>query len=420
MAIAELLGIEAFPVPSQAQVAVLTAEDGVALRAARWRPTARKGPRGSVLVIGGRAEFIERYGEVIAELRRRGFHVAAFDWRGQGGSDRLTRNIRKGHVRRFSDYQRDLDAVFRSLMPKLPKPWFVLAHSMGASLCLEASRQGKLPVSRLVALAPMIELAILRRPAAARAAAIVLDSMFLGSAFVPAGGEEPLATRPFIGNRLTSDPERYARNAALAAARPELAIGDPTIRWVREAFRFMDHMADPATPLDIRVPALVIAAGADPVVSTPAVERFAARLKTGLALVLPGSRHEILHEADPIRAAFWAAFDAFVPGELAHPDLPAPARAAASPADAASEDTAAVPAAPAGPTASEADAPEEQGGRETPPITSEGGRAEPAAQPGLPRAAGFGPPSGSAVEKRQRGLMDAPVPGSDDPPAGGG
>ena len=282
----------------------------------------------------GRAEFIERYGEVIGELRRRGFHVAIFDWRGQGGSDRLTRNIRKGHVRRFPDYQRDLDAVFAEIMPRLPKPWFVLAHSMGASLCLDAARQNRLPASRLVALAPMIGLSIVEPSRLARLAVFVLDSLFLGKAFIPAGGETPLATRPFAGNRLTSDAERYARNAELAAARPEFAIGDPTIRWVHEAFRFMDHMADPATPLDIRLPTLVIAAGADPIVSTPATERFAARLKTGLALVLPGARHEILHETDDIRAKFWAAFEAFIPGETDVPSTPrrttAPAQVARS------------------------------------------------------------------------------------------
>ena len=36
---------------------------------------------------------------------------------------------------------------------------------------------------------------------------------------------------------------------------------------------------------------------------------------TGSALVLPTARHEILMESDAIRAQFWAAFDAFVPGE---------------------------------------------------------------------------------------------------------
>jgi lysophospholipase len=316
MATDQLFAIEGFGPPAGAQTLLLTAADGVQLRAARWRPSARKGTVGTVLVVQGRAEFIERYYEPIAELRRRGFHVAAFDWRGQGGSDRLTGNPRKGHVRRFGDYHRDLAAVFSELMPKLPRPWFILAHSMGAALCLEASTKGELPADRLVGLAPMFELAMVERPRAARIAAAAMNGAGFGSSFVPVGGETPLATRPFAGNRLTSDPVRYARNARLAGELPALAIGDPTIRWVHEAFRFMARMTDPATPLDVRIPALIIAAGADPVVSAPAVERFAARLKTGLALVLPESRHEILNEQDHIRRAFWAAFDAFVPGEL--------------------------------------------------------------------------------------------------------
>ena len=58
----------------------------------------------------------------------------------------------------------------------------------------------------------------------------------------------------------------------------------------------------------------IVAAGADPVCATPAIERFAARLKAGHAIVIPGARHEILMERDAIREQFWAAFDAFIPG----------------------------------------------------------------------------------------------------------
>jgi lysophospholipase len=137
----------------------------------------------------------------------------------------------------------------------------------------------------------------------------------LGKAFVPGGGDTAIATKPFEGNRLTADPVRYARNSALSAQARHLSIGDPTIAWVRTAFRLMARLNAPSAALDVHVPTLVIAAGRDPVVSTPAIERFAARLKTGSALVLPTARHEILMETDDIRAQFWAAFDAFIPGE---------------------------------------------------------------------------------------------------------
>jgi hypothetical protein len=68
------------------------------LRFARWEAT-RPPRRGTVCVFHGRGEFIEKYFEVVADLRRRGFAVATMDWRGQGGSAHMLRNPNKGYVR---------------------------------------------------------------------------------------------------------------------------------------------------------------------------------------------------------------------------------------------------------------------------------------------------------------------------------
>lgn len=314
MAEAEFFHDAGYPVPGHGKVWSAQTGDGARLRFASWHPTVRP-EKGTVLIAQGRAEFIERYSETIAELRRRGFHVLAFDWRGQGGSQRFTDRPRRGHVGRLRHYERDLALAIAELQARLPTPHFVLAHSMGAALCLDAARRGALPVARLVALAPMLGISMIGRPRAARVLAFVLYWLGFGRAFVPGGGETAIGTKPFDGNRLTGDPVRYARNAALSAAARGLAIGDPSVGWIRAAFELMDRLSAPRAALEVGVPTLVIAAGRDPVVSTPAIERFAARLKTGSALVLPTARHEILMESDAIRAQFWAAFDAFIPGE---------------------------------------------------------------------------------------------------------
>ena len=303
------------PLPATGMCSLVTASDGVRIRVGTWKPTGRQVSRGTVLVINGRAEFMERWFETIQELRRRGFHVVSFDWRGQGGSDRLTGNPRKGHVRRFADYRRDLAAIFAGPMQAMPRPHFGLAHSMGAALALEASAMGKLPLARLVALAPMLGLSMVEHPVLAKAVAATLDWLGLGASYIPGGGATTISTKPFADNRLTGDEARYTRNSHLATAAAHFSIGDPTIRWVHEGFRFMARMDDSNMPLKVGVPVLVIAAGDDPIVATPVVERFASRLKTGSALVIARSRHEIVMETDAIRAAFWAAFDAFIPGE---------------------------------------------------------------------------------------------------------
>jgi lysophospholipase len=66
--------------------------------------------------------------------------------------------------------------------------------------------------------------------------------------------------------------------------------------------------------LKIRHPILVVAAGQDQIVSTPAIDEFAIRLRAGRHLIVAGARHELLMEQDRYRMQVLAAFDAFVPG----------------------------------------------------------------------------------------------------------
>ena len=69
------------------------------MRFARFEPPA--GRKGTLCVFPGRAEFIEKYFEVVRDARARGFAVAILDWRGQGLSERALANARKGHVLRL-------------------------------------------------------------------------------------------------------------------------------------------------------------------------------------------------------------------------------------------------------------------------------------------------------------------------------
>jgi lysophospholipase len=304
------------PAPSGAIVSRARTADGASIRVARWHP---QGPaRGSVLIAQGRAEFIEKYFETVGELLARGFCVVAFDWRGQGLSDRELADRRKGHIDDFAIYERDLEAVTeQALRPFCPQPWFALAHSMGCAVLLQQAHAGRSPFARMALLAPMIDIAGLRFPRLARALADLLDVLGLGAAYVPAGGPDSIHLRPFEGNKLTGDQARYARNADALRTAPDLALGDPTIGWVGAAFRAIDALADPEFPRRTLTPVLLFAAGADRVTSTPAAERFGHRLKAGGVVHIAGARHEILQERDAIRAQFWDAFDAFIPGAQA-------------------------------------------------------------------------------------------------------
>jgi lysophospholipase len=308
-----LVSIPANPVPDSAVVGMLRTPDGVLLRFARFAPPRDR--RGTLCLFQGRAEFIEKYFEVVREARSRGLAVALIDWRGQGLSQRMLSQPRKGHVRRFSDYDVDLETFMKEVvLPDCPPPYFALGHSMGASILIRAAHRGRRWFDRMVLVAPMIDLALLEMPRLSRITVRLLRFAGFGSAYVPTGGATAIGSRPFAGNPLTSDPVRYARTSAILEAEPALGLGSPTVAWTDEAFKAMREFADPSYPAKIRQPILIIASGQDQVVSTPAIEQFALRLRTGSHLIIPGARHEILMEQDRYREEFWAAFDAFVPG----------------------------------------------------------------------------------------------------------
>lgn len=309
----KLISIPANPAPEDVVTGPIKTPDGVNLRFARWAPP--PGRKGTVVVLQGRAEFIEKYFETARDLRARGFAVATFDWRGQGLSDRALSNRQKGYVRSFANYITDLEAMMEQIvLPDCPPPFFALAHSMGAAVLIRACHEGSRWFERSVLSAPMIALPAGRLTRVAGPLTRLMRLIGSGGAYVPTGDSAATGTENFIGNVLTSDPVRYARNAAVLEVEPALGLGAPTVAWADGALRQMKQFADPAYPASIRQAILMVAAGRDEVVSTPAIEAFGQNLLAGRHLILAGAKHEILQEQDQYRDQFWAAFDAFVPG----------------------------------------------------------------------------------------------------------
>jgi lysophospholipase len=237
------------------------------------------------------------------------------DWRGQGHSSRRLRDPRKGYVRDFSDYELDVEAFVQQVMlPDCPPPHFALAHSMGGAVMLRVAHAGKRWFDRMVLSAPMIDLPGHGSSLAAVALLRVLRLTGQGGRYIPGGSDALTGSESFVNNPFTSDPVRYARNAAILEEDPTLGLGSPTVAWADTAIRTMRGFRAADYPLQIRQPILMLAASSDTIVSTAAIEEFAYHLRAGSHLVIAGSRHEILQEQDRYRGQFWAAFDAFVPG----------------------------------------------------------------------------------------------------------
>lgn len=308
-----LCDIPSNPVPDGARVAYFRTSDSVRLRYGIW-PKAQGAPKGTICLVHGRSEFIEKYFETISDFQSRGFSVATFDWRGQGGSDRMISNPRLGHVDRFDDYWTDLKSFHTDiLLPDCPPPYYLVGHSMGGLASLLAVMRDRLMFDRVFLSAPMISLDGL--PLNMPAMATLMEAACLaGLGRVPLRrkADRSPSAETFPGNALTSDYQRYMRMVSALDAMPELEIGSPTIKWLAASFRAMARANTEDFPGRIRAPVLMLAAARDTVVSTAAIEHFGLRMRTGRHAVVGAARHELFMENDDIRGQVFAAFDAFI------------------------------------------------------------------------------------------------------------
>lgn len=285
------------PAPFHAEVAEgpagvtawwVRASDNTRLRFGVWP----EGPKGTVLMFCGRTEYIEKYGRVADDLAAAGYGMVSFDWRGQGLADRPHHEPGMGHVLSFDEYRWDV-AAFRTALEELgvPKPWYLIGHSMGGCIGLRALHDG-LPVAAAAFTGPMwgIQLTPLLKFISPL---LIGGTTLLGRDNRFALTTGPWKAEPFDGNILTTDPEHYAYMERQTAAYPELTLGGPSFRWVAAAEEEAKTLLA-MPPIDLPVTTIV---GSDE--RRVSIENARKRMETwprGDFLLVDGARHEVLME----------------------------------------------------------------------------------------------------------------------------
>jgi lysophospholipase len=287
---------------------------GATLRAARFDPAPDVPARGTCVLLNGQTEFIEKYFEVIDELRGRGFAVATMDWRGQGGSGRMTQDSRKSFVHDFSEYDEDLDTLINWIVTPMlgvgEKP-AALAHSMGAHILLRRLVRQPGSFGPCVLSAPMIDISF-RGQREFLVRAVTRYQMWRGKQANWVWGMEGRDPHKvtFATQLVTSDPQRFERTQSLLREQPDLRLAGATWGWLAAALRSVDWLKSQAPSVTTSL--LMVGAGKDRICITPATKAFAARAPHADYVEIPEAEHEILMERGPIRTKFWSAFDGFM------------------------------------------------------------------------------------------------------------
>ncbi|GHC66902.1 alpha/beta fold hydrolase [Neogemmobacter tilapiae] len=264
------------------------ATDGVRLRLGLWRG----GGAGTVFLFPGRGEYVEKYGPTAAAMATAGLNTLTIDWRGQGLSDRLARDRRLGHVADFRHYQRDVaEMIAMAETMALPRPWYILSHSMGGTIALRTLIENR-SFAAAVFSAPMWGLRI--PPHLRPVAHIVSRLAHIGRQahrLTPmTAAESYVLTAQPNGNLLTSDQSVFTWLRDQLVAVPELALGGPTLGWLRAAL-LECAWCQRVTPPDLL--ALTLLGSDEAIVATAPIHRIMARWPGGKLQLVAGARHEL-------------------------------------------------------------------------------------------------------------------------------
>lgn len=307
---APLMGVPGAASPPGGQGEWFRGAGGLRLRAALWRPAGVEAPRGTAVVSPGRTEPIEKYFELIGDLLARGFCVLAHDWRGQGLSARLLPDRLKGHARAVEEFLDDYARLLAAFEERLPKPWIMIGHSMGATLNLLTLQGGETRFAGAVLCGPMLRIRTGKRSLWSVKLATRWNLRH-GKAgdYVLDNPDDPFE-HTFEHDALTSDESRYELWRQQLYACPHLAVGGPTWGWLAFALDAGERALKPKALKSVKIPVSIVQAEDDDRVWKQTNRWAAKRLGRGRYIEVPGARHEVIMETDERRAYFLREVDA--------------------------------------------------------------------------------------------------------------
>ncbi len=272
-------------------------------------------PKGCLLLLNGRSEFMEKYQSVVEELISRGFHVISLDWRGQGLSVRELENRDKGYIHSFQCYLDDLSLFYDRIVIPLELPVTVLAHSMGGHIALRFMARRGAEIKNAVLLSPMVD--IVTAPLPRPLAGVLARQMVRwrrDTSYVPGNGDYHRKGVRFANNPLSHDSQGFWQEHRCIERNRDLALGGVTWGWLNAAFDSIDVLNAKGVAQRINLPVLLMSAAEDRVVSCKAQEKLCKQLPRGTFVSVPRARHEILNESEEVLAFFWHHFDRFTAG----------------------------------------------------------------------------------------------------------
>lgn len=284
-------------VNSRLRVSSFPAGDGVSIVYGTLRGNPAKG---TIVIVPGRTESIGTFTELIYDLSAMGYSVAILDHRGQGRSTRLVNGSDIGHVESFDHYVKDLSAFLNNeVFGRLPRPYFLLADSMGAAISAFYLTEYSHPFTAAAFAAPMFQ--IKTAPFSewiAKRLANLLHLIGYGAGYAPTQAAFDF-TAKFEQNNFTRSRARFEADMQRLRSEPAVAVGGPSVSWIVQVLNATDRIPSLATK--IQIPLLIFRSGTDAFVETEVQSKFCSAARECRLVDYPAAYHSLLIEEDGVR-----------------------------------------------------------------------------------------------------------------------
>jgi len=266
-------------------------KDKIRIRVGLWNA---KTPTGTVFICPGYSEYIEKYGKIAKIFSKHGYSSLSLDWRGHGLADRLKPNPLLGHIETFSDYLKDFDAIIEWAENfDLPKPWFVLGHSMGGAIVLRKLYESK----HFNAAAFSCPMWGIKLSPPLRIFAYIYGNLArilkIDENFAPTRSEKGYLDGNFNKNPLTKDLAMWHYLRGQVTKYPALKLGGPSVRWVNSALKETSQLSKLPSP---KIPCITFLAEDERIVDPASVHDRMKVWPNGILHFMHSARHEILME----------------------------------------------------------------------------------------------------------------------------
>ncbi len=255
---------------------------------------------GTVIVLQGAGDSLERYADIFGGLSNRGYYVASFDWFGQGQSDTCESFRNKADKYDLKQHINDFDRFLHDIVyPDCPPPYYLLCYDMGCVIGLNAMDFINNQIDRILCVSPLLS-----------PLGVSMDSLWhkINYQLCSLGLKRIEFSQG--ANNVVQKLDQSGKSIEIQSIKKSFF----NRRWLSQYCKAIKTLEQRLQNNDLRVATLFLLANHDKLSSENTAQQMCNNVRLVDYIKISGVEHDILHSADRHLNQFWAVLDAFIPG----------------------------------------------------------------------------------------------------------